>query len=348
MRFFPWRRRALDDFAEAIRPELRSVGAPEPSPELRARILASRAAGARVILPESVTRQSTATKRIGLVIAVAAAFLLVFVPLRRSVTPNEDAVVARSTFFGREAFAYTPARGPRPALPAITLSRPNAIRPLTLEFARLVPGGATQQRDTVMVAPATVDGIEAWRITLTARDGRHVDAESLHVARSDLRLLTRVVHVAPYSRFDRINIRQRFVGDSVLGRMTTDGPSIGEGRPIARRLRPEFAPYVPNALTPLLLMATPLSATWSGSASLLGWAVISRDVFVPIELRVAGEERVRVPAGAFDCWHVVLSAPTRQIDYWVRKTDGLAVRLHDPGQSSTSPAREVVLTKIVE
>src|SRR5262249_10280139 len=147
-----------------------------------------------------------------------------------------------------------------------------------------------------------------------------VETETLYVARADLRLLARAIHVSPYSRFDRINIQQRFRGDSVTGRMTTDGPSIGAGRAIARRLRPELGPYLTNAFAPLALMAVPVSATWSGSAALLGWAVIPRDIMLPIELSVEGEERLAVPAGTFDCWRLSIRSGGGKIGYWIRKS----------------------------
>jgi len=47
----------------------------------------------------------------------------------------------------------------------------------------------------------------------------------------------------------------------------------------------------------------------------------------PVQLRVTGEERVRVPAGTFDCWRMTISHSGGVIDYWVRKSDGIAVRL---------------------
>jgi polyisoprenoid-binding protein YceI len=55
--------------------------------------------------------------------------------------------------------------------------------------------------------------------------------------------------------------------------------------------------------------------------------VIPKDVLRPVQLRVTGEERVRVPAGTFDCWRMTISHSGGVIDYWVRKSDGIAVRL---------------------
>jgi hypothetical protein len=71
----------------------------------------------------------------------------------------------------------------------------------------------------------------------------------------------------------------------------------------------------------------------------MGWAVRDDDVFYPIDLQVEGEEQVIVPAGRFECWRLSLRFAGRRFDYWVRKTDGLGIRLQDP-------TREFVLTRI--
>jgi hypothetical protein len=355
MRLFFWRRRALSDFADAIRPELEAVETPEPSPQLLDRILASRAASVRVILPEPVSGHASVTKRTIAAIVVAAALMLMAVPLIR-ITRAGDEIIASSAFFAREAFAQPLERSGRPGLAPIAFSRPSAIRPLALEVSRRVRSATgalvTESTDSLVVIASVADGTPAWRVTSRRREivrsqGR-VTSETLYVAQSDLRMLRRSVHVAPYSRFERINIQQLFHGDSVTGRMTTDGPSIGAGRPIARRLRPELAPFLSDAFAPVALMAAPASATWAGSATLLGWAVIDRDVFTPIELRVTGEERITVPAGTFDCWRVSIRIGPQEISYWMRKSDGLGVRVLDERDGATNGIRETLLTRVKE
>jgi hypothetical protein len=198
--------------------------------------------------------------------------------------------------------------------------------------------------------PEDVNGTPAWRVTsvnpVQAAAQRRISVETLYVARADLRLLRRAVHVTPYSRFQRINVQQHFHGDSVTGRMTTDGPSIGAGRAIARVLPARSAPYLSDAMAPLFFMSASLSEHWTGSASLLGWAVRPEDVFRPIELRVEGAERVRVPAGEFDCWRLSIQFDGNRISYWVRQSDGLGVRLYDDTQAATQGIREVVLRSI--
>jgi hypothetical protein len=356
MRLFFWRRRALLDFADAIRPELRAMTTPEPSPELLERILASRTAQVRVILPDPTTSRSRVSRRAIVIAAIAAAVLLVVVPSIRRPPAIGDDVIASSVFFAREAYASPLNGAERTGLSPVALARPQAIHPLALEFSRRVRDATgqlvTESADSLTVALADVNGTPAWQITSRVREvvgtQRRVETETLYVARADLRMLERAVHVSPYSRFERINIQQRFHGDSVTGRMTTDGPSIGAGRAIARVLGPERAPYLTDAFAPIALMSAPISSTWSGSAALLGWAVVPRDVFVPIELRVEGEERLTVPAGTFDCWRISIRIGGGEISYWVRRSDGLGVRVLDERDRATKGTRETVLTRVTE
>jgi len=354
MRLFFWRRRALADFADAIRPELEAIPTPEPSDHLLERILTARAAATRVILPEPVPPRPRAPSRAIVAVAIAASALLLLVPSVHRAPDGGDDVFASSGFLAREAFAQPPGRDSDRRSAPITLARPEAIRPLALEFSRRLLNATGEivrhSVDSLTVAPAAVGDRAAWLITSRRRDvvgtQRRVETETLYVARADLRLLARAIHVSPYSRFAQINVRQQFRADSVTGRMTTDGPSIGAGRAIARRLRPELGPYLTDDFAPLALMTVPLSATWSGSAALLGWAVIPRDVFLPVELRVEGEERVTVPAGTFDCWRLSIHFNGEAITYWTRKSDGLGVRLVD--RRNADAVRETLLRRVTE
>jgi hypothetical protein len=354
MNLFFWRRRGLDDFAEGIRPELQALSIPEPSGDLLERILASREAGTRVILPVVRETGRPPLPRIASAVAVAAVLLLLAVPIRewvgRNALPSEGS--AGAGFFGQVAFAQAPGAGV-PGVPPMRLERAGALRPLAVQYERRIrdnTGRLTSAlRSDVALTAAMIDGVAAWKVTSLGRDattGQHrADIETTYVARDDLRLLSRSIHVAPYSRYARINVQQRFAGDSVTGRMTTDGRSIGKGRTIARRLRPEFAPYFANAFGPFLLMAAPLARDWRGSASLVGWAVKPNDVVVPIELRVEGEERIQLPAGTFDCWRVSIRIAQKKITYWARKSDGLGVRVLDESEQPSHGTRETVLTR---
>jgi hypothetical protein len=250
---------------------------------------------------------------------------------------------AGSFLSGSEVFAAQPAPTRR-ELPPVSLSGAR-FRPMHLEYAKLLrrPNGATIAlgHGSLDVATARVEDRDAWRIVQRWATADTVQVETLHVDRASLRLLGRVVRVAPYRRYRGITIRQRLIGDSLVGWMNTDE---GLGRPIARHVLPAFSPFVSDAMAPIALLGVPLSSTWNGELSLLGWAVRSNDVFAPVTLAVDGEERITVPAGTFDCWRIALGVFGQRKIYWVRKSDGLGVRTSD---ETTDPrgVQDFVLTR---
>ena len=84
MRWFRSRDRRLEEWGEAIQPELRAMGFPAPSEALLDRILASRAGDARVILPDVDDRPRRAWSRLVIPAVCAAALLLLAIPFRRA------------------------------------------------------------------------------------------------------------------------------------------------------------------------------------------------------------------------------------------------------------------------
>jgi len=335
MNWFRTRQRSSEPFAEAIRPELARLSAPTPSAELRERILADRAAGARVILP--VERQVRGFPSSLLIASVAVIVALLSLPVYRASrddTRNEQPMVLLS-LFGGVAHAEQPGSAPR--LPGAFALHPERVHAGTLRYRTVVSdptGRAGKTAESVLsLVPDNSVGLPAWRVTRVERElasGRDTSppvttAETLLVRQKDLGLITRFVHVRPYRRWNGINIQQRITNDSVNGRMTLD--NVKGMRPIAHRLPSAYGPYLSDALAPVYLATVPLSVQWQGSVTLLGWAVIPKDVLHPVELRVTGEERVRVPIGTFDCWRMTIGYSGGTIEYWVRKSDGVAVRL---------------------
>jgi hypothetical protein len=346
MRFFR-RRKPFDEFIEAIRPELKALPSPEPNDSLRARILASREAGSRTILPDAPDeKRSRGRLMIGAAIAAGLVVLLVPIEVRRSAIGADLA----SPIAFEQAAARTVPEVKRPALPPLRFTGTDRLRSMTLEFERRrsdTTGRRTGlNRIAITVSPSSVD---AWRLVSEDREmwpGPHVDVETVFVARADARLLRRNVHMSPYRRFERINLWQEFPGggDSVTGRMNTEGPSIGAGRTFARKLPPAFAPYMSDRTAAVLFTAVPLRRDFAASLSLIGWGVRDDDIFIPVEVRVEGEETITVPAGRFDCWRLSIRFAAGRVDYWARKSDGLGVRVVNPtGQRGTS---EIVLTRI--
>jgi len=347
---FNRRRKAIDDFIDGIRPELLAMPTPQPTDALRARIIASRAGGVRHILPAPEIPPRSVGLTIALSLAASLVVLLIPIGLHRSASVGDD--IASPGAFGQVAFAQAPRRGDHPTLAPVRATGAR-LRPLTAEFERRVIDSAGRPTGTsqisLEVSASSSAGDAAWRVVSVTRNQpptSSVDVESVYVARADLHLLQRSIHVSPYHRFQRINVAQRFEGDSVTGRMTTEGPSIGAGRAFARELPRSFGPFMSERVAPVFLMGVPLGRDWRGSASLLGWAVRDDDVSLPIELRVESDEAITVPAGRFDCWRLSIRFSGRQIHYWARKIDGLGVRVLDDTDAKTRGTREIVLTRI--
>jgi len=330
MSWFPGFGRQLDAFADAIRPELAGFDAPAPSSDLRDRILRDRAAGARVILPADRAVRSSVLRRVAAAAALVAAALAI--PLYRATRDRspEARPIALFSFIGGVAHAEQPAGAPR--LPAVVVEHPERLQPQSLVYRRELRDTADRVTKVVesrlSVTADTTHGVAVWRLVSSATSvgaaAPETKTETLFVDRRDLRLHARAVHVRPYRRWQGIQIQQRMSGDSVNGRMTLD--DVHGMRRIARRLPADYAPYLSDVLAPVYFSTVSLDARWRGSLTLLGWAVVPMDVLHPVELRVTGEERVHVPAGTFDCWKIAIRHGAGGLDYWVRKSDGVAVQ----------------------
>jgi hypothetical protein len=330
-----------DLFERRLRDAARAVPTPNAPDDLIQRVVAERSAGRRIDLPVGERNSSRHRGRrfsASAMIAIAASIVAVIalswwrLASRAPLSPD-DSLSSAGGFLVSAAFA-----GEMPNSSSIQpLSGVDGTRiiPRRYEYriryvdstGRSTPGGG----GSVTLSHANVGDVAAWRVILAGEqtDGGQLRtlSETLFVRRGDLAPLSRAVHIRPYRRYSEINIVQRFVGDSVLGEMTTDG---GVRRPIARYLPPERGPYVSDAIALVALAGVPLSPGWSRAMSVPGWAVIPTDVLYPITLHVIGEERIETPTGVFDCWKVsVVVGQQRRIE-WVRKTDGVALRSYDP------------------
>jgi hypothetical protein len=341
----------LDDFLDAVLPELRAIPTPRAGDALKARILASRVEGVRIILPD-VPHHRRRSRRAVVALAIAATLAAALLPfgLWRSTSRAGD--FSSPGIFGQAALAQGAPDG-QPRLEPVVTSVAGRVRPLSVVYAQVLGDsiGRPLREDTMAltVREAMLEGTRAWSIAWLGRtvaDGKpQAHRDTAYVAAADLRLLRRDIHVEPYRRFQRINVHQVFAGDSVSGHMNTEGPSIGEGRSFRRLLSPDLGPHLTETIVPMYLMAVPLGPGWRGSASLLGWAVRDDDVLVPIEFQVEAEESVAVPAGRFDCWRLSWRVSGRQLVYWARKSDGLAVRILDPRHPGTNRMHELLLVR---
>jgi hypothetical protein len=355
--------------------------APEPPPDLLDRVLRDRAAGERVILPVLGSRAAVSrwdAYRIAAAVLVIMGLGLAVTYARRSPSapaatvsrPENPAASQADTLPGlRDLFTATV------FLPGVASAEEPATRGEVLQpVAPQIDGTRMRQRDVtyqrqyidsngkrtiggegvLQIRPAVVANAQAWRVerqwveyaTKLPNSRDQHESETLLLDRRSLRPIQRDIDVSPYQRYSRITVAQKFNGDSVFGRMTTEGgDSRGVGRSFLQRIPNSFAPYVTDAFAPLFFTSVRLGPAWHGRLSVLGWAVRSNDVFYPLELRVVGKDRVTVPAGTFDCWHFVITSGARKFDYWARISDGLGVRSRNETLRSTLGVSEIVLVR---
>ena len=82
---------------------------------------------------------------------------------------------------------------------------------------------------------------------------------------------------------------------------------------------------ISSAMLETVLRLLPLTTGWEDSTGTLSISLAGNTV-IPTRLSVIGEDRVRVPAGTYDCWVVAVHADAGRGLYWVTKTDPIVVR----------------------
>ena len=308
-----------------------AVPAPVPSEGLLARALADRAAGARVILPAPLEPPRPRLLRHA-VRASALMALAVLLGLWWSSRPVRDDFASANELL-LAGFAPTAAEAGQAGRSAGALT--HRLRPIAVTYLRRFRDSASGRTTDageydLRVTPADSNRwllTSAWR-EIAGRDdmhGAHAWTESVTVADSALAPASRVVHVTPYRRWAGILIDQRFRNDSVVGLMSLDEDPTR--RPIARDLRGwQNRLIASDALGPVYFIGVPLLSGAEFDLGALGWAVVARDVFVPMHLRVVGAERIETPAGPFDCWKFAIRVGDETHYHWVRQSDHLGVR----------------------
>ena len=345
-------------FGRALAAAAQSLPQIVAPPHVLAGVLADRVAGEQVILPlhDATTRRArTRVLRLGLAAAgiVVIGVLATGRPKARrgaaTSSPPDSLPTLRSVVTNLGLFpsaAYGQEVSPNePRMPPITDIDASSIGPLTLSYEYTVTADSEPlqkpEHTVVSIARTEVNGTPAWRIANRSLDHTPDPIETTYVDRRSLRPITRAAYNVGFSRF---TVSQRFVADSLLGTMRT----TKQGWRLARQL-PATAtsgPWLVGGGMPIaLLRAVRLHAEWRGKAVVVGWGAVRSDLVYPVTLAVTGEERIRIPAGTFDCWRLSLSDMRRGRTLWVRKSDQLPILLrdttHTPGQ-----VREAVLTSV--
>jgi hypothetical protein len=319
-------------FTRRFENAVQALPAPAPGDDILLRALADRASGARVILP-AATEPARHTLPGRAMRAFAILIVAVTLTLWWSGRGGQGEFASTNELLLAGFVPRTAEAGQvRPAGVV-----PHHLRPVTATYQRrFIDSSSGRTTDAGKLDLRVARGSltpETWLLTSAWREierwsdmsNARTWTESLTVAGPALVPASRAVHVKPYSRWAGIHIDQRFRNDSVVGQMSLDEDPTR--RPIARDLRAQRGRLIASdALAPVYFMGVPLSPGAEFDVSILGWAVVPRDVFVPMHMKVAGSERVETPAGTFDCWKFIISVGGETHYHWVRQTDHLAVR----------------------
>jgi hypothetical protein len=166
---------------------------------------------------------------------------------------------------------------------------------------------------TISVSPATYAGAPAW-LLLETRSGDAIPAaDSLIVNVGDLR----PVHWS--SPLGDARLSMEFRGDTAYGATSVPG-----GRRSIVAAVPSGS-LINAAMLETVLRFLPLQTGWEDSAAVMTVSA-NGNALLPARLSVIGDDRVRVPAGTFDCWVVAVRADQARGLYWVTKQDPIVVR----------------------
>jgi hypothetical protein len=171
---------------------------------------------------------------------------------------------------------------------------------------------------TVTVSISNYAGTPAWLILETRLLESSLDTDSLFADLVGLHPL----HWG--AKIGSARLSAEFRGDTAFG---------GTSGPPGRRSMVASVPavtFINGAMLETILRLLPLSASWEDSAQVFT-ASLGANATVPTRLSVIGEDRVRLPAGTFDCWVVAVHGGDQaRALYWVTKSDPIVVRsAHD-------------------
>jgi len=191
-----------------------------------------------------------------------------------------------------------------------------ALRPGQFVYETTIERNATTTilgSRTVSVSRTTYNSAPAWLLLETRLNNGLPTTDSLLADLFDLHPL----HWSSTQGLARLAVE--FRGDTAFG---------ATAAPPGRRSIVSVVPggtLVSSAMLEAALRLLPLQTGWEDSTTTLSITLGSTEV-VPTRLTVIGEDRVRVPAGTFDCWVVAAHADSARGLYWVTKRDPQVVR----------------------
>jgi len=330
------------------RDELRSIPAPEPPRRLLERILASRAAGVQVVLPEE---RSTVSRRAALLVTAAAAAVVLVIATRGGDRRPVDAengyqdVAAGLSFWPPDALAQEAGPPRRPRYEPVNNLRVTRAHGGTWTYRTCTVFDDVltnfRSRLTITISQATWEGRPAWLTSQQEKSVRHGSSGTTDTFRTPLdTAYFEPATLRPiYAALGGVKFRlvRRFTRDSVREAFDVGGAQPRSWRTNASLPGARDAPLVlrwARVDLALLFQVLPLDRGRRGSMYSLG--LVGPDPnktgFVPIDLRVVGSGRIDVPAGRYDCWKLqVHDGQEGALTLWATKDRGWLVKTEQRG-----------------
>jgi len=326
--------------------QLRKLPAAAAPEDLLARILASRAAGVRVVLPED--RSTVSRRALLLVTAAAAAVLLVMSTRagdRRPPDPENGSqdIAAGLSFWPPDAMAQEAGPPRRPRYESVKNLRVARAQGGTWTYrtCTVFDDVLTKCRGslTITISQAKWDGRPAWLMSQQEKSVQNWSTTDtirtpLDTTYVDPATLRPMYHVMNGKAFHFV---RRVTEDTIHEALDIGGAAPRSWRSSAGIPGDRHAPLVlrwARVDLTLLLQVLPLDRWWRGSVYSVGLVGPdpSKTGFVPVDLRVVGSGRIVVPAGRFECWKVELrDSPESMLMLWVSKDHGWLVKTEQQG-----------------
>ena len=296
-----------------LRDQLQALPVPEPPDDLLARIEASRAAGARVILPgpEVTPRLRRRWLTWAAAGAVAATVVLLWPRSSNDGEPSFglfDGTPLLPATLQAQQVSDTAARARFPVLGAVDAAR---VRVGRWTYAgQMISDGidtSAQGVSAFAVDRGELRGQHVWIITTTTtgRYTRGAMGDSLFLEEVSLRPRRRVMY------YTGGHANERYYPDSLSQPLSWRQADAGWHGTLYR----------------LLFQLTPLTRSWRGSAYVALPVDRDRWKLFPLDQQVVGEERVTVAAGTFDCWKVDTKLRRTEATLWVAKSGQWVVKM---------------------
>jgi hypothetical protein len=214
------------------------------------------------------------------------------------------------------------------------------LRPVRLAYGfRATDGSMLSGGDSLELVATREQGADIWKLTHTWTMPSQRGTEAVTSDRASLRPIARMVRIDP-----GLSGSQHWSGDSLHSQLNS---TEGERRVSTVWTGPGPV-LASDALGFVALGAIQIDAQWTGALAVAGYGWSSDAVFFRATLRVVGAERIRVPAGEFDCWKIQMSLGGLTQYAWARKSDGIAVRAWRPRQGSLHAMDRVLLSEVTD